>query len=154
MKKYIGTQIVSSSPMTKLEYNNYRGWDMPHYEDGEEDGYLVENRGFGVSNHPNHQGYIHWLPKSVFLGLFKPSEGVSFGLALEAIKKGKRVARSIFLNRNNMHIEMINNGVIVDNFELRRIKTEIQKDNNKIIVANSWHPSQEDILAEDWIILD
>ncbi len=63
---YVGTKTVAASPMTRGEYNAYRGWDLPAYEDGSEQGYLVEYTDGGKSNHKNHAGYISWSPKDVF----------------------------------------------------------------------------------------
>lgn len=41
MKKYIRTNIVEAKPMTRGEYNDYRGWTLPADENGEDAGYLV-----------------------------------------------------------------------------------------------------------------
>ncbi len=60
---YIGTKIVLSTPMTRLQYVEYRGWDLPDNENGEDEGYLVEYTDGGKPNHPDHKGYISWSPK-------------------------------------------------------------------------------------------
>ena len=62
---YIGTKIILATPMTRQEYNNYRGWELPKNEEGNDEGYLVEYPD-GISNHPEHRGYISWSPKSQF----------------------------------------------------------------------------------------
>lgn len=66
MQKYVGSKIVAAEPMTRLEYNQYRGWELPADENGTDDGYLVEYMDGGKSNHPNHSGYISWSPKEQF----------------------------------------------------------------------------------------
>lgn len=92
--KYIGTKIILALAMTRLAYNEYRGWDLPADENGADDGYLVEYTDGGATNHPDHAGYISWSPKAQFDNAYRPSSGMSFGLAIEALKLGRRVARA------------------------------------------------------------
>ncbi|WP_236192326.1 crAss001_48 related protein [Pseudomonas urethralis] len=65
-KHYIGTKIVMALAMTRLAYNEYRGWDLPADENGADEGYLVEYTDGGAPNHPGHAGYISWSPKAQF----------------------------------------------------------------------------------------
>lgn len=67
MERYIGTKIIEAEPMSRS-----RG-------DKTEDGYKVR--------YPD--GYESWSPKGVFEEAYRKASGVSFGLALEAMKKGK-----------------------------------------------------------------
>ena len=69
---YIGRKTIKAGPMTRLEYNQYRDWDLPDDEDGSDDGYLVEYVDGGQPNHPDHEGYISWSPKNVFEKAYKP----------------------------------------------------------------------------------
>lgn len=55
---YIGTKIIGATPMSRLAYNVYRGWDLPANENGADEGYLVEYQDGGTPNHPAHAGYI------------------------------------------------------------------------------------------------
>jgi hypothetical protein len=71
MHTYLGTKLVKAEPMTRLEYNEYRGWTPPHGEDDEE-GYLVEYLDGGKANHAAHKGYISWSPKDVFEFSYTP----------------------------------------------------------------------------------
>jgi|TARA_R110000765_G_scaffold71801_2_gene139387 hypothetical protein len=66
MKNYIGIKEVKARPMNRLDYNGYRGWDLPSDEDGEDEGYLVEYANASGKNHQNHDGYITWSPKDPF----------------------------------------------------------------------------------------
>jgi hypothetical protein len=66
MSVYTGSKIIKARPMTRAEYNDYRGWDVPDSEDGDETGFLVEYVDGGEPNHPDHTGYISWSPTSVF----------------------------------------------------------------------------------------
>lgn len=79
---YIGTKIILSVPMTRQEYNDYRGWALPTDEDGADEGFLVEYTDGGKPNHPAHTGYISWSPKeqhkNAYL-LIEPVEGLDIG---------------------------------------------------------------------------
>ena len=94
MKKFIGTKMVIATPMNRQQYNDYRDWPLPDDEDGADDGYLVEYTDGGKPNHPNHTGYISWSPKEHFDAAYRPTDGLTFGLAIEALKLGERVARN------------------------------------------------------------
>ena len=42
MEKYIGVKEIKAKPMTRKEYCDYRGWEVPADEDPNEELYLVE----------------------------------------------------------------------------------------------------------------
>lgn len=66
MPKYVGTKYLYAKPMTRGEYNGYRGCETPEGENSADPGYLVEYVDGGKANHPDHQGYISWSPQDVF----------------------------------------------------------------------------------------
>jgi hypothetical protein len=66
MDLYIGTKQIRAKPMTRGEYNVYRGWKLPSDEDGDDEGCLVEYLDSPNSNHSDHENYISWSPKAVF----------------------------------------------------------------------------------------
>ena len=72
MERYVGTKQINARPMTKLEYNQLRGWAIPASENPDEEGYLVEYVKGGKSNHPDYAGYISWSPKDVFEESYQP----------------------------------------------------------------------------------
>lgn len=74
MKQYTGTKTIKAKPMTRLEYNNYRGWNLLDNQNGDDEGYLVEYIESPNSNHPNHKFFISWLLADVFDKTYKPSE--------------------------------------------------------------------------------
>ena len=94
MKRYIGTKVINATPMTRLAYNQFRGWTLPANENGDDAGYLVEYTDGGQANTSQFDGYVSWSPKEQFEGAYRETGGLTFGLALEALKAGKRVARS------------------------------------------------------------
>ena len=83
MKRYIGTKIIKARPMTRGDYNDYRGWQIPADEDPLDEGYLMEYE----------NGHVQWLPKEMFETDYKECNAMTFGFAIEAMKKGKKVAR-------------------------------------------------------------
>ena len=67
MRAYIGTKIVMAEPQEK---------------EGKE-GYKVVYK----------DGYTNWSPKNVFEETYHVTNNMTFGEALEALKKGRRVSR-------------------------------------------------------------
>lgn len=56
MQKYIGTKQIEAKPMTRNDYNDYRGWTVPADENPNEEGYLVKYE----------DGYVSLSPKETF----------------------------------------------------------------------------------------
>lgn len=74
MAAYIGTKSVLATTMTRGEYNDYRGWQLPENEDPDEQGYLVEYVDGGKPCDERHKGYISWSPRDVFEKSYHQSE--------------------------------------------------------------------------------
>lgn len=164
---YIGTKAVLAHLMTKEEYCDYREWQVPENEDSAEQGYFVEYMDGGKPNHPNHVGYVSWSPKDVFEQAYKANGHLSFSSALEALKAGRKVARSgwngkdqyvvaqaqtttteaskIWNPHNKAHAEKI--GGQIDVAPYCTLKTA------QDTLAMGWVPSTGDLFAEDWLIL-
>jgi hypothetical protein len=70
MQRYTGTKTVLATPMSRGEYNLYRGWTLPDNEDGGEAGFLVEYTDGGKPNDERHAGYISWLSADVFTAAY------------------------------------------------------------------------------------
>lgn len=60
MKQYICHKRVHAEPMTRGEYNKYRGWKLPKDENGKDPGYFV------VYNKDSSRHYESWSPADVF----------------------------------------------------------------------------------------
>lgn len=73
MVAFAGTSLVYASTMTRQEYNDYRGWQLPENEDGSDVGYVFEDRK-GQKNTDELGGYVQWLPKGEFLRKFSAAE--------------------------------------------------------------------------------
>lgn len=72
--RYVGTKYLKAWPMTRGEYNIYRGWAAPLGEDQTTEGYLVEYEKGGKPNHSQHEGYISWSPQDVFEETYQLAE--------------------------------------------------------------------------------
>ena len=84
MQKYIRCHLVEATPMTRGAYNKKRGWTLPKDENPKDKGYIVKYR----------DGYVSWCPQAQFEAAGRPVDGMTFGMAIEAMKQGKKVARA------------------------------------------------------------
>lgn len=170
MTKHIGVKLINAFPMTRLAYNDFRGWQLPADENGADEGYLVEYLDGGKPNTDRFDGYISWSPKDVFDNAYRPVSGLSFGLAIEALKLGKCVARAgwngkgmhLWLNRGAFageppvsHIQ----GVSISFFDAYEGDVVTRLPNINMCSADGstvtgWLARQTDILAEDWNIVE
>lgn len=164
MIKYIGTKVIQARPMSRGEYNLYRNWSLPLDENGDDEGYLVEYLDGGKSNHPDHVGYISWSPKEQFENAYRPTYGLTFGQAIEALKAGQRVARTSW-NGKGMWLALTKGQFVkAENFwnehnrkfaEWMGGQAEVQPyitmktAQGKIV---PWLASQSDMLEEDWVV--
>lgn len=154
MDCFIGTKLIMALPMNRAEYNTYRGWELPKDENGADEGYLVEYKDGGKPNHHLHEGYISWSPKKQFENAYRKTDGISFGLAVEALKLGYKVARAGW-NGKGMWLGLHKEGgtFIRDECgtELEYADYIVMKTaDNKLV---PWLASQTDVLADDWVIL-
>ena len=165
MKNYIGTKRLKAEPMTRKAYCDYRGWDLPMNENGDDEGYLVEYLDGGKENHPNHSGYISWSPKNVFEAAYRETNSMTIGEAIEALKKGYKVARSgwngksmyvvlmpgypegIEVNEKTREAHNLPKGAILKFMPYMQLFT----DKNDVVM---WFPNGSDLLAEDWKIIE
>lgn len=64
---YRSRERIKRSPMTMTEFNKYMGGSSSRVAATNADGYLLEYLGGGTRpNHPDHEGYISWLPEEEF----------------------------------------------------------------------------------------
>lgn len=92
MSRYRGTKELFARPMTRGEYNTYRGWTIPADEDPDEDGYLVEYVEGGEPNDKRHDGYISWSPSIVFETSYNPVDNFLDRMKLEHAELDKRLS--------------------------------------------------------------
>jgi len=155
MKKYIGTKMIEATPMDRGSYNKYRGWKIPENENPADAGYLVKYS----------DGYESWSPKKQFEEAYKDCMGMTFGIALELLKSGCKVAREgwngkgmfavyqkgypegIPCNKQTAEAWGMNEGDLFQCNPYLQIK---QTDGSH----SRWVPSVGDILAEDWVVVE
>lgn len=148
MKKYIGTKRIEAKSMTRGEYNNYRGWTIPENENPDDAGYLVKYS----------DDYESWSPAKQFDEAYRECDNMTFGLAVEALKKGLKVTRKGW-NGKGMWL-CLAGGVAeapMSNFILENTVSGFlpwigMKTANDTFVP--WLASQTDILSEDWMVVE
>lgn len=155
MQRYIGTKIINAKPMNRQKYNDFRGWQLPADECGDDKGYLVESVG-EPANTEEFAGYVSWSPSKQFEEVYRKTTGIPFGLAVEAMKYGKKVSREGWNGKGVFVILVFPGDVYVkpysgySNLSMQRY-IEMKTAQDEIV---PWVASHSDILADDWIILD
>lgn len=154
MKKYIGVKMIEAEPMTKrINTERSKNDATERFEDVE--GYKVV--------YPDN--YVSWSPKEVFEEAYRECDNMTFGLAVEAMKKGHKVARKgwngrgmfvvyqkgypqgIPCNKQTAEAWGMNEG------DLFICKPYLQIKN--VDGSHSmWVPSIGDVLGEDWVIIE
>jgi len=170
MNRYIGVKEINATPMSRAAYNLFRGWELPKDENGADEGYLVEYLDGGKANTEQYAGYVSWSPKDVFERAYKPCDGMTFGMALEALKKGHKVARKgwngkgmwlslsghldgtlipaeAFWSKNNMDFAIENGGKAL---VLPAITMKTTNAHGRVGILMGWLASQTDMLSDDW----
>ena len=165
MKQYIGSKIVQAESamkcwghkdqvhyagliLTQEQYDSMvaEGWEHTEVRHG----YKVIYR----------DGYESWSPKEVFEEAYRQTDAMSFGLALEACKMGKRIARKGW-NGKGMYVFLIDVADLHTDADLSGLEGK------NVTVLNcfamkcaddsiclGWLASQADMLADDWVILE
>ena len=161
MKKYIGTKTLYADLAWRLTGRDGHKHIVPIDEkpellEGEtlEEGYKVIYT----------DGYESWSPKDVFERSYRPTDNMNFGLAIECMKMGFRVARhgwngknmsvayqkgypdGIPCNKNTAEAWGMREG---DLFKCRPYLQMRCADGT----FQMWLASQSDILADDWHIV-
>jgi len=161
MDKYIGVKVIEAKPLTRGEYNTYRGWEIPSNEDPADPGYLVV--------YPD--GYESWCPKTQFEEANRIMTGLPFGHAIEAARKGLKIARKGW-NGKGMFVVM-QPAMELPPFNTQGTARKVNDRTAKFIGEDApldcppyfcmysadkkwicgWLASQTDMLADDWEVL-
>ena len=162
MDQFIGTKLINAKPMTRQEYNDFRKWVLPNDENGSDDGYLVEYLDGGKPNTTEYAGYVSWSPKEQFENAYRKTNGMSFGLAIEAMRKKQKVARQGW-NGKGMFLFLVPGstfnvsrppllGIYPEGTEIKYCPhIDMKTADGKVV---PWLASQTDMLAEDWVIVE
>lgn len=162
MKTYIGTKIVDAVPAWRI--TSARGG---HQYVAVKDPNLICDGGSRLEDGYKviySDGYESWSPKDVFEAAYREIDGMNFGLAIEAAKLGRKIARKgwngkgmwvvyrtgypegIPCNKNTADAVGIPEGTM---FKVRPyLQMKCADDSFQM-----WLASQSDILADDWYIV-
>lgn len=154
MRQYIGSKIVNACPAYRCTFPGgmvtYAAvGDIIPTECKIEDGYRVRYE----------DGYLSWSPKAVFEAAYRETSGLSFGLAIEAAKMGKKIARAGW-NGKNQYVELAycisykNNAAEIVNVNHCNIGNKAFAFVGTSGVQMGWLASQADMLADDWRIVE
>ena len=150
MNAYIGTKLICARPMTRGAYNDYRGWTIPADENPEDEGYLVRYS----------DNYESWSPKDAFEEAYRPTNAMNFGLAIEAAKKGKKIAR-LNWNGKGQYVFLAHDVEFHTNADLSAFADTDVEVHDLLVIKTSqdifqpgWLATQSDILADDWYIVE
>ena len=162
MEEYIGVKVINARPANRLEFEtskmNRTMQENHKLQNALAEGYIVE--------YPD--GYVSWSPKETFEEAYRKTSGeMTFGLAIEAMKKGKKVSRRGW-NGKGMYI-YITPGTTGPRHHLRwETKDALSSEMGPTFTFNShidmksadgtivvgWLASQTDMLSEDWMIVE
>ena len=156
MKTYIGTKIITAAPALRLDdgKGNIRvellsNNPLPQPGDAVDMGYKVVYE----------DGYESWSPQDVFEKEYRQTDGMNFGLAIEAAKRGKKIARAGW-NGKNQYVELAY-CISYKNHEAEIVNVNHCNIGNKAFafvgtsgVQMGWLASQADMLADDWQIVE
>lgn len=148
---FVRMNVVEAIPMTRKEYVESRGWELPANENPDDQVYKVVYA----------DGYVSMCPKDKFYAVSIPcAEGcVPFGYAItECVCHGKRITRKGW-NGDGQYVEykvvevcyseeskLVQSHTFVFHFVNRKTgETGIQV---------GWLASQADMAASDWQVLD
>lgn len=154
---FIRCNLVQATPMTRGAYNKKRGWTIPANENPKDKGYIVK--------YPD--GYVSWCPKAQFEAAGRPVDGMTFGMAIEAMKQGKKVARAGW-NGKGMYVWIMPGSTVKDCKTITdphlkaideaegeiRFLGSVRMRTATGDVLTGWLASQTDMLSDDWVIVE
>ena len=154
LETYIGTKIIKATPSLcqKAVHNSKVG----------DPGYLVEYE----------DGYRSWSPAEAFEKAYRPTSGMTIGLAIEAMKKGHKCARKGWNGKKMFVVYM--GPLSLPPYNTQGTDRKVNDRTAKWIGEDTpleslgyfamftadkkWQPgwlaSQSDLLADDWEIVD
>jgi hypothetical protein len=180
MEKYLGVKLIDAEEAFRdfrIDKGNLESQIIP--KDGRENDPDWHD-GFKVIY---EDGYVSWSPKEVFEKAYRRIDGLTFGLAIEALKMGRSVARkgwngkdmflklnpsypvNGFLNADRpdgpIYAKLDDNNPITDLKGGQMLSYIVIKTSGSSFYHGEgysdyipWVASQIDILAEDWFIIE
>ena len=157
--KYARFHEVEAEPMTAYEFDDFKNREHTTAENAP--GYKV--------TYPD--GYVSWCPKDAFEASGRPIDGMTFGMAIEALKRGKKVTRRGW-NGKGMFLWLKPATTIkADWCHDPELKALVEQNGGEILalgtvcmythdstgrkaILTGWLASQSDMLCEDWAIVE
>lgn len=164
--KYIRLNIVDAEPMKFGEFKDKfpKSGGANVERDANDDGYVITYR----KGEPNE--YVSWCPKAEFDLVSRPTDGLSFGLAIEAMKSGKKVARKGWNGKGMwLCIPLVEGPKEIPATGIwGKPNAEYAEQNGGTVkvmpyitmkaadgsIVMGWLASQTDMLADDWVIVE
>ena len=161
MKKHIRCHVVEAKPCTLGEWEQETGrtWNEPDRSRTEE-GYKCD--------YPD--GYSGWCPKAEFEKVSRPIDNMTFGMAIEAMKQGKKVARAGWNGKGMwLCIPLVEGPKEIPSTGIwGKPNVEYAEQNGGTVkvmpyitmkaadgsIVMGWLASQTDMLADDWVIVE
>ena len=151
MKQYIGTKVIQAEPAYRVDGKVFVKANIVPYGYKIEDGYKVV--------YPD--GYESWSPKDVFEAAYRATDGMNFGLAIEAAKMGKKIAREGW-NGKGMFLYHVPAAAYPPSTEVAKeafcgsdvpygAYSAMKTAQGNVV---PWLASQTDMLADDWKIVE
>lgn len=135
MKKYLGVKIIpEAEPMDECKFlREVKGQDTSNRET--RPGYKVV--------YPD--GYVSWSPKEVFEEAYREISGLTFGLAIEAMKKGLGIRLPHWSKEVHIRIQK-------PDAHSKMTAPYMYVTSRFGLVP--WNPTQIELLAEDWEVVE
>lgn len=157
MEQYVGSKIVQAEP----------AW-LVFEKEGEAGKIVVQDHDLELTTAKTvlngykvvyEDGYESWSPKEVFEEAYRRTDGMNFGLAIEAAKMGKKIARAGW-NGKDQYVELGTdfqydtiggNGSVVYHEDIGSQALVFVGTRGRQV---GWLASQADMLADDWVIVE
>ena len=160
MEQFIGTKIVQAEPAHRFWMPDGEKVIVPYSEDRPQmvaDAVACDN-GYKVVYQP--EGYESWSPKEVFEKAYRRTDGLSFGLAVEAAKMGHKIARAGW-NGKDQYVELgVNFSYEIPYSGEEHSAHHLDMGSQALVFVGTkgrqvgWLASQADMLADDWRIVE
>ena len=158
---HLGVKLIKAKPSTHGEYSKEKYGESNPINTTSFSKESKDSEGYKVIY---EDGYVSWSPKAVFEKAYRRIDGLTFGLAIEAAKMGKKIFRSgwnglgMFVVYQKGYPQGIPaNKQTAEAWNMNEGDSFICNPYLQIKCANRshsmWVPSINDVLAEDWSIL-
>lgn len=158
MEHFIGVKIVTAEPAVKVSGENFKNIIVAEGEPMPLDVTLAVN-GYRVTH---EGGCTVWMSEEVFEKEFRPTDGMSFGFAIEAAKMGKKITRRGW-NGKGQYVELgtcfqytshsgdVPKSTCVQHTDIGSAALVFVGTRGRQV---GWLASQSDMLADDWRIVE